>query len=81
MAKARTTLSIDEDVLRSTRVAAARRGLRDSDVVEAALRAYLGFAVIDEVRARVAMTEEQAEAFVEAEVYAPRAERRAARRS
>ena len=81
MGKARTTLSIDEDVLRSTRVAAARWGLRDSDVVEAALRAYLGFAVIDEVRTKIALTEEEAGALAEAEVYAPRAERRAARRS
>jgi metal-responsive CopG/Arc/MetJ family transcriptional regulator len=38
MAKERTTLSIDADILRATRVAAARTGRRDSEVVEDALR-------------------------------------------
>jgi hypothetical protein len=41
MAKAKTTIYVDEDVLRRTRVAAARRGKRDSEIVEEALRSYL----------------------------------------
>lgn len=38
MAKVRTTLTIDEDVLRSVRVRAARSGRGDSEVIEEAVR-------------------------------------------
>jgi hypothetical protein len=42
MPKIRTTLTIDEDVLRAVRVRAARSGKRDSEVIEDALRQQLG---------------------------------------
>jgi hypothetical protein len=42
MPKVRTTLTIDEEVLRAVRVRAARTGVGDSQVVEAALRRDLG---------------------------------------
>ena len=42
MPKVRTTLTIDEDVLRAVRVRAARSGKRDSEVIEDAVRAQLG---------------------------------------
>jgi hypothetical protein len=38
MSKVRTTLTIEEDVLRAVRVRAARLGKRDSEVIEQALR-------------------------------------------
>ena len=42
MARKKTTVYLDEDVLRSARIAAARSGKRDSDVIEEALRTFLG---------------------------------------
>ncbi len=40
---------LDGDVLRAARVMAARTGRRDSDVVEEALRHYLGISVLEEI--------------------------------
>ncbi len=42
MTKTKTTVYLDEDVLRGARVMAARTGKKDYEVVEEALRAYLG---------------------------------------
>jgi hypothetical protein len=72
MSKARTTLSVDADVLRQTRVAAARAGKRDSEIVEEALRAYLGLDVIDRLRSRSGLTAEQAETLAYRELHASR---------
>ena len=83
MAKTRVTLSIDDDVLRSARISAARKGKRDSELVEDALRDYLGFGVIQRIQEKSEfkhLSEEAVEALIESEVYAPRAEQRAARR-
>ncbi|MEX0675405.1 MAG: hypothetical protein WD981_01885 [Gaiellaceae bacterium] len=49
MQKRRATFSLDEDVLRATRVAAARAGKRDSEIVEDALRSYLAIGVLEEI--------------------------------
>lgn len=46
-AKARTTLTIDAEVLRAVKVRAARTGRGDSEVIEAAVRRYLGFDLLD----------------------------------
>ena len=46
MPKVRTTLTIDQDVLRAVRVRAARLGRRDSDVIEEAVRQQLGLDVL-----------------------------------
>ncbi len=43
----KVTLYVDEDVLRAARVRAARTDRRDSDIVEDALRSYLGFDVVE----------------------------------
>ena len=43
--KKKVTFYLDEDVLRAARVRAARSDTRDSEIVEEALRAYLGFDV------------------------------------
>lgn len=58
MAKVKTTLSIDEGLMRQVRVRAARTGRRDSEVLEAALREGLG--IIDRIRAKAALGEEEA---------------------
>jgi hypothetical protein len=53
MPKERATFSLDADVLRAARVAAARAGRRDSEIVEDALRSYLAIGVLEEIwRAR-----------------------------
>jgi hypothetical protein len=49
VAKAKTTVYIDEDVLRRARVAAARQGKRDSEIVEAALQTYLVSGILDSI--------------------------------
>ena len=49
MAKARTTLTIDEDVLRAVRLRAAATGKGDSQVIEESLRRDLGLDVLDEI--------------------------------
>ena len=49
VAKQRATFSLDQDVLRATRVAAARSGRRDSEIVEDALRSYLALGVLEEI--------------------------------
>lgn len=60
MAKTRTTLTIDEDVLRAVKVRAARTGKGDSEVIEEALRQHLGLDLFDRLWARNDLTEQQA---------------------
>jgi hypothetical protein len=45
--KVRTTLTIDEDVLRAVKVRGARSGKGDSQVIEEALRRELGFDLLE----------------------------------
>ena len=47
MAKVRTTLTIDPEILRAVKVRAARLGKGDSDVIEEALRRDLGLDLLD----------------------------------
>jgi plasmid stability protein len=58
MARVKTTLSIDEDLMRQVRIRAARAGKRPSDVLEAALREGLG--VIERIRAKAQLSEDEA---------------------
>ncbi len=60
MAKVRTTLTVDRDVLRAVKVRAARTGKGDSEVIEEALRRDLGFELLDRLWARNEMTEQEA---------------------
>ncbi len=53
MAKTRTTLTIDEDVLRAIKVKAARAGKRDSQVIEESLRRDLGLDVLEDIWSKV----------------------------
>jgi hypothetical protein len=78
MARTKTTIYLDPHVLRATRVAAARAGKRDSDVVEDALREYLGLAVIDRIRSRANLEEDEAMRLAYEELHAMRRERREA---
>jgi len=60
MPKARTTLTIDEDILRAVRVRGARTGKGDSQVIEDALRRELGFDLLDRLWQRGDLGEDQA---------------------
>lgn len=53
MSKARTTVSLDEDVFRAVKVKAARTGKRDSQVIEESLRRDLGLDDLAEIWAKV----------------------------
>ena len=68
MSKTRTTLTIDEDVLRAVKVRAARSGKGDSEVIEEALRRDLGLELLDRLWARNELSEAEAvELAVEAQ--------------
>ena len=58
MARVKTTLTIDEDLMRQVRVRAARTSRSQSEILEAALREGLG--VIDRMRAKAGLSEEEA---------------------
>jgi hypothetical protein len=60
VAKARTTITLDERVLRAVRVKAARSGRRDSDVIEEALRRDLGLDLLERAWDAADLTEEEA---------------------
>ena len=47
MAKEKVTIYLTPDVARAMRVSAARRGIKDSEIVEEALRERLGLAALD----------------------------------
>ena len=68
--KRKVTLYVDEDVLRAARVRAARTDNRDSEVVEAALRAYLGFEVVASMWARSDLGEDEANRLTNASAIA-----------
>lgn len=63
MPKVRTTLTVDEEVLRAVKVNAARTGRGDSEVIEAALRRELGLDLLDRLWARSEIGEDDATAL------------------
>jgi Ribbon-helix-helix protein, copG family len=68
MAKVRTTLTIEEEVLRAVKVRGARTGKGDSEVIEEALRRELGFDLLERLWQREDLEEKEAlELAVEAQ--------------
>jgi len=63
MAKVRTTLTIDEEVLRWVKIRAARAGKGDSAVIEDALRRELGLDLLEGLWERNDMPEDEATAL------------------
>ena len=63
MAKVRTTLTIDDEVLRAVKVRAARTGKGDSEVIEEVLRRGLGFDVLERLWQRNDLDEDAAMAL------------------
>ncbi|HEX4866413.1 MAG TPA: ribbon-helix-helix protein, CopG family [Acidimicrobiales bacterium] len=75
MAKTRTTLTIDEDVLRAVKVRAARSGKGDSEVIEEALRRDLGLDLLDRLWAHNDLEERDATAIAIEAQHAARRKR------
>jgi hypothetical protein len=63
VAKTRTTLTIDEDVLRAVKVRAARTGKGDSQVIEEAVRSALGLDLLERLWQRNDLDEDEAMAL------------------
>jgi Ribbon-helix-helix protein, copG family len=61
--KTRTTLTIDEDVLRAVKLRAASSGRGDSEVIEEALRAQLGLDFLETIWAKASLDEDDATAL------------------
>lgn len=79
MSKTRTTVTLDEDVIRAVKIKAARSGRRDSEVIEDSLRRDLGLDALEEIWARVRPAPEaEGLELAGAELQALRGERRAA---
>ena len=73
MSKTRTTLTIDEQVLRAVKVRAARTGRGESEVIEEAVRKGLGLDLLDHLWERNSLPEDAAMALaVEAQKAARR---------
>ena len=63
MAKVRMTVTVDEDVMRAVRIAAARTGKDDSQVIEDALQRELGVDLLSRMQTRNQMSEDDAMAL------------------
>lgn len=73
MTRKRTTLTIDEEVLRAVKVRAARTGKGESEVIEEAIRKDLGLDLMERLWTRNDMAEDEA---MELALEAQRAARR-----
>jgi hypothetical protein len=76
MAKTRTTLTIEEEVLRAVRIRAARTGKADSQVIEESLRRDLGLDLLDQIWERNDLSETEATALAVEAQHATRRSRR-----
>lgn len=84
MARKKTTVYVDEGLLRATKIAAARSGKREYEVFADALRQHLGVAgAVDRIWAGItreeAPSEKDASELAAAELGAVRANRRSSR--
>lgn len=75
MAKVKTTVYVEEDVLREIRVTAARRGRTVSELVEDALRRSTLSGLIESIRSRSDLSEEEALELAYSELHTMRRER------
>jgi len=76
MSKVRTTLTIDEDVLRAVKVRGARTGKGDSEVIEEALRRELGFDLLERLWQKNDLDEDAAMALAVEAQHETRGRRR-----
>jgi hypothetical protein len=76
MTKVRTTLTIDDEVLRAVKLRAAQSGRGDSEVIEEALRRELGLDFIQQVWERATLAPDEADALAVEAQHATRGRRR-----
>jgi hypothetical protein len=76
MPKVRTTLTLDEEVMRLVKVRAARQGKGDSEVIEESLRRDLGLDLLERIWSKNQMTEEQAMRLAVVAQHSSRSRRR-----
>ncbi|MGH9196482.1 MAG: ribbon-helix-helix protein, CopG family [Acidimicrobiia bacterium] len=79
MPKVKTTLAIEENLIRQVRIRAARSSKSQSEVLEAALREGLG--VIDRIRSKARLSEEEALDLASKVVHQVRSDARRKRKS
>ena len=60
MPKVRTTLTIDDDVMRAVKIRAARSGKGDSEVIEESLRRDLGLDLLERLWETNQLSEQEA---------------------
>jgi predicted transcriptional regulator len=76
MARRKTTLYLDDELLRAAAERAARSGRQESDVIEEALRRYLGLeSIVRQIQARGDLDEDESLAVAYNELDALRAKR------
>lgn len=76
MAKVRTTLTVDESVLRAVKVRAARTGRGDSEVIEESLRRDLDLDLLERMWKRADLPERDATDLAVAAQHEARKRRR-----
>lgn len=76
MAKVRTTLTVDAEVLRAVKIKAARSGKGDSEIIEEALRRDLGLDLLERLWARNQVSEADAMKLAVEAQHATRRRRR-----
>lgn len=76
MTRVRTTLTIDEEVLRAVKVRAARTGRGESEIIEEAVRRELGLDLLDRIWATTRLSEEEARTLAVEAQHAARRGRR-----
>jgi hypothetical protein len=76
MRKVRTTLTLDEGVMRLVKGRAARQGKGDSEVIEESLRRDLGLELLDRLWSKGRMSDEQAMQLALEAQHSTRARRR-----
>jgi len=74
MGKLKTTVYLDDDVARAAKVLAARTGQREYEIVNEALRRYLGLEAVEDVWAHSTLTEQEATDLAYSELHAMRRE-------
>jgi hypothetical protein len=76
MAKVRTTLTIEDEVLRAVKLRAVQSGRGDSEVIEEALRRELGLDVLEQMWERATLAPDEADALAVEAQHATRVRRR-----
>ena len=73
--KRKITAYLDPEIARAAKIRAARTDRRDSEVIEDALRKYLGMAALDDSQILSTLSEGEAMDLANAELHLMRAER------